>query len=143
MSQSLVTGEISGTVTDPSLALVPEAGIKLKSLDTDATLETNSSSAGSYRFSLLKPGRYELSAEKAGFADLVRQVTVQVGQITTVDIALRIAKGAETIEVSVQACRSSFPRPIKAHGFPRQRSKTCQVPATISPTSRKPHPVWL
>ncbi|MGB8889169.1 MAG: TonB-dependent receptor [Candidatus Korobacteraceae bacterium] len=100
MSQSLVTGEISGTVTDPSLALVPEAGIKLKSLDTDATLGTNSDSAGAYRFSLLKPGRYELSAKKPGFADIVQQVTVQVGEITTVDIALRIAKGAETIEVS-------------------------------------------
>src|ERR1700739_925383 len=56
MAQSLVSGDIAGTVTDPSDAVVPNATVTLKSETTGATRTTATNSSGAYRFSLLPPG---------------------------------------------------------------------------------------
>ena len=50
-AQSLIAGDIAGRVTDPSGAVVPNAVIDLKSLDTGVTASTNTSSEGLFRFS--------------------------------------------------------------------------------------------
>jgi Carboxypeptidase regulatory-like domain/TonB-dependent Receptor Plug Domain len=99
-SQSLSTGEVSGTITDPALALVTNASITLKSVYTGATQETRSNSTGFYRFPLLKPGAYQVSVKQSGFAEVVQQADVQVGRTTTLNITLELAPGSETIEVS-------------------------------------------
>src|SRR6476661_5755043 len=56
IAQSLVSGDISGTVTDPSGAVIAAAKIELKSLDRGEKQTTTTNSSGAYRFSLLKPG---------------------------------------------------------------------------------------
>jgi len=56
-AQSLVAGDISGKITDPSGAVVSGASVTLTGLDTGSTQSTTSGSDGTYRFSLLKPGR--------------------------------------------------------------------------------------
>jgi Carboxypeptidase regulatory-like domain len=98
--QSLTLGSIAGRVTDPAGAVIPNAAVGLKSLDTGETQTTNTNGEGAYRFNLLKPGRYEISTSVAGFAKTVQATTVAVGQTTQVDVALEISKSAETIEVS-------------------------------------------
>jgi hypothetical protein len=98
--QTLTTGSISGTVLDPSHAVVPNATVNLKSLDTGATASTVSSSTGGYTFSLLKPGSYQVAVKQTGFAETAQNVQVQVGQTTKADIDLAVSKGTETIEVS-------------------------------------------
>lgn len=98
--QSLTTGNISGTVLDPSHAVVPNAPVSLKGLDTGSTASTTTSSSGGYTFSLLKPGHYQVSVKQAGFAEVAVTVEVQVGQTSTVAIDLTVAKGTETVEVS-------------------------------------------
>jgi hypothetical protein len=55
MAQSLVSGDLTGTVTDPSGAVVPAATVTLKSDTTGATHTTTTNSSGAYRFSLLQP----------------------------------------------------------------------------------------
>jgi hypothetical protein len=101
--QSLTTGNITGTVYDPSHAIVPGAAVNLKGLDTGSTASTTSNSSGSYSFSLLKPGRYELTVKQAGFAEVAETVEVEVGQTSKTDINLTVAKGTETVEVSAAA----------------------------------------
>jgi len=98
--QSLTTGNINGTVTDPSNAVVPNATVNLKSADTGAAATTTTTSSGAYNFGLLKPGRYIVSVKQGGFAEVAQTVEVQVGQTSKVDIQLSVAKGTETVEVS-------------------------------------------
>jgi hypothetical protein len=98
--QSLTTGNITGTVLDPSHAVVPNATVNLKGLDTGSTASTKSNASGSFGFSLLKPGRYEITVKQSGFAEVVQTVQVQVGQTSTAEIDLAVAKGTETVEVS-------------------------------------------
>ena len=99
-AQSLIAGDIAGTVTDPSTAAIVNAAVHLKSLDSGATQSTTTSSDGTFRFTLLKTGRYEISVDHAGFAKLVTNVEVAVGRTTTVNLKLEISQTSETIEVS-------------------------------------------
>lgn len=98
--QSLTTGNINGTVLDPSNAVVPNATVNLKSLDTGVAATTTTTTSGGYNFALLKPGRYVVSVKQGGFAEVAETVEVQVGQTSKVDIQLAVAKGTETVEVS-------------------------------------------
>jgi hypothetical protein len=101
-AQSLIAGDIAGRVTDPSGAVVPDAVINLKSLDTGVTASTNTTSEGLFRFSLLKPGRYEVSANVKGFSAIALTVTVAVGQTSPADLSLEITRSSETIEVTTE-----------------------------------------
>jgi hypothetical protein len=51
MPQSLTSGDISGTVSDPSGAVIKDAIVNLKSLDTGAAQTTATGNSGMYRFS--------------------------------------------------------------------------------------------
>jgi Carboxypeptidase regulatory-like domain len=101
--QSLTAGSIAGRVTDPTGAVVANAAVSLKSLDTGEEQSTATGADGNYRFNLLKPGRYEITVTVSGFAKTVQATTVSVGQTSDVSIALEISKTAETIEVSAAA----------------------------------------
>jgi Carboxypeptidase regulatory-like domain len=98
--QSLTTGNITGTVLDPSHAVVPSAPVGLKGLDTGSTASTTTNSSGGYSFSLLKPGRYQITVKEPGFAEVTQTAQVQVGQTSNIEIDLSVAKGTETVEVS-------------------------------------------
>lgn len=67
IAQSLVSGDLTGTVTDPSGAVVPKAAVTLKNIGTGQTLTTTTNNSGAYRFSLLQPGPYTVSATASGF----------------------------------------------------------------------------
>jgi Carboxypeptidase regulatory-like domain len=99
-AQSLIAGDIVGTVSDPASAVVPNVSVNLKSLDTGATHSTTTNAEGFYRFTLIRPGRYEISASLPGFVKLVEVVTVEVGQATTANLKLEISATAQTIEVT-------------------------------------------
>src|SRR5262245_19394813 len=66
-AQTASTGALSGTVTDPSSAVVADAKITLHNYGTDARQSATSGQNGSYRFSLLPAGEYELTVEAPGF----------------------------------------------------------------------------
>ncbi len=93
------TGAITGTVTDPTGAIVPNAKITITS-DRGTSQVTTSSGNGDFTFPLLQPGSYRLSVEAAGFNKAtVQDVRVQITEIAKVPVALAI--GSETVEISV------------------------------------------
>jgi len=102
-AQSLQTGDIAGNVTDPSGAVVAGATVTLKSLDTGATQTTQTNQSGEYRFTLLKPGRYSVSATLTGFQTIERPVEVAVGQVATLPLQLQIGQATQTVEVNEEA----------------------------------------
>src|SRR5215471_11216247 len=61
--QTASTGALTGTVTDPSGAVVQNAKITLRNYGTNETLTAISDQDGLYRFALLPPGEYELTVE--------------------------------------------------------------------------------
>jgi hypothetical protein len=99
----MISGDIAGTVTDPSGAVVPSAKVALKSVDTGATQNSSTNQNGNYRFSLLKPGRYSVSVTQSGFQTAERVVEVSVGQVATVDVALAVGTATQTVEVTEAA----------------------------------------
>jgi len=99
-AQSLLSGDISGTVTDPSSASVAGATVDLKGMDTGATRTTKTDALGSYRFSLLVPGRYAVTVKHSGFKPGEKDdITVLVGKVATADVQLVLGDASSTIDV--------------------------------------------
>ena len=102
-SQSLISGDLAGTVYDTSGAVIPNVSLALKNTDSGETFSSSSNSAGAFRFALLKPGHYELTATAAGFNSQLQKTIVQVGQQTTLNINLPIKNSNTTVEVNAQS----------------------------------------
>ena len=99
-AQSLMSGDIAGTLTDPSGAVVPNATINLKSLDTGGTQASKTNDTGYYRFNLLKPGRYQVAVSQPGFQRIERPVVVAVGQIVNANLTLEVGQNTQVVEVT-------------------------------------------
>jgi hypothetical protein len=100
LAQSLVSGDLTGAVTDPSGAVVPNAKVSLKSAATGETRTTVTSAVGAYRFSLLPPGSYTVTVSADGFNNTSDMVTVNVGQATIADVKMMVGANTQTIEVN-------------------------------------------
>ena len=103
VAQSLVSGDLTGTVTDPSGAVVPNATVVLKNNATGATHTTTTTSSGAYRFSLLPPGSYTVSASAQGFSKAEEMTSVNVGQATVANVKLAVGSSSQTVEVTSAA----------------------------------------
>src|SRR5580704_19059547 len=102
MAQSIVTGAISGTVTDPSGAVIVGANLTLKNPATGESLSTVSTGGGGFQFTLLQPGTYTLSVSQTGFKQASESVEVHLGQISTVNLKMEVGSGSVTVEVTGQ-----------------------------------------
>ena len=101
-AQSIVSGDVNGTVTDPSGAVVPGATVTLKNMDTNTTQTTTTNGTGAYRFPFLKPGTYQVSVNQSGFQQVASTVQVSVGQATTANVRLAVGQSSQTVEVTAQ-----------------------------------------
>jgi hypothetical protein len=101
-AQSVTSGDVTGTVTDPSNAAVPNATVTLKNRDTGATQTRSTNGQGYYRFQLLNPGNYTVSVNAPGFQTGEQPVAVSVGQVSAVNVQLALAGASQTVEVTAQ-----------------------------------------
>lgn len=80
LGQSVNAGDIRGTVSDPSGAVMPGATVTVLNLDTGVTKDFVTNNDGLYDTSSLVIGRYQLTFTDPGFETLVRgPITLQVG----------------------------------------------------------------
>src|SRR5262245_22795404 len=78
---------ITGTVTDKSGAVIPDAKVVITNIRTQAVRETKTTGDGHYTAPYLPVGQYEVAVEMAGFKRAqVKDVTLRVGFIATVDV---------------------------------------------------------
>ncbi|HET9409126.1 MAG TPA: TonB-dependent receptor [Candidatus Sulfotelmatobacter sp.] len=99
-SQTVTTGAIAGTVTDPAGAVI--AGVKVTATDKSTGLQrtTETGEAGTYRFSLLPPSVYQLQFSVTGFKTaMAPPVTVVVTEISTVNLAMQVGQIQETVNI--------------------------------------------
>ena len=95
------TSELGGKVTDTSGAVLPGVSIVVTNEDTGSVREVQTGSGGIYFVSQMIPGRYRVTAKLEGFKALDRRgVALNVGQTTTLDLALEVGALAETITVT-------------------------------------------
>lgn len=95
----VLTGAISGRVTDASGAVVAGASVVVGNLATGVQQRGQTNRDGLYHFSALVPGTYSVTAAAKGFRDVEALVRVLVGNTTSQDIHLRTGSGGETIHV--------------------------------------------
>jgi carboxypeptidase family protein len=100
IAQNLTTGGVAGVVTDPSHASVPDAGVTLKDNTKGTTQEVKTNASGAYQFYLITPGPYTLTITSTGFRTATRNVIVNVGQITTVNVTMSLATAVQTVTVT-------------------------------------------
>jgi hypothetical protein len=100
--QSLVSGDITGIVTDQSGAVVPGASVTLKNNDTGQTQTATTNPSGVYRFSLLSPGQYTVSVSASGFQNVERPVNVAVGQASVLNLQMSVGSASQTVEVTAE-----------------------------------------
>jgi Carboxypeptidase regulatory-like domain len=98
-AQTIISGDIAGTVVDPSGAAVPGASITVTNTGTGAVNVVKSGGAGDYRVSLLPPGAYTVSVSAGGFQTTQLNVTVRVGQITNGNLKLSLAQASQSVQV--------------------------------------------
>jgi hypothetical protein len=92
---------LTGLVTDPSDARLPNVSLQLVNEETGVSREATTSTEGEYTFTLLPPGRYRLAAEAKGFRRLSHSgLALELGRTTRLDIRLDLGQVAETVEVT-------------------------------------------
>ena len=93
-------GGLTGHITDPSGAVVPEVSIKATNLDTGAELSVVSTTDGTYFAPSLAPGRYRVTVSKSGFKTITQEpVTISTATVSTLDFALVVGEITESVTV--------------------------------------------
>ncbi len=102
-AQTVTTGDLSGTITDATGAVVPGATVTLKSMDTGETRTSQTNNDGVYHFIFLKPGNYTVSAASSGLTTDTSKLVVEVGQALTMDLVAKVQSVSQVVEVNESA----------------------------------------
>ncbi len=100
-AQLRIVGAISGTVQDPTGAVVANARVALKDETTGITREMTSTEKGTFLFPDLASGLYEVSVTATGFqTSVVAKIAVSTSQTTDVKVGLTVGATTDTITVT-------------------------------------------
>jgi len=94
-------GTITGTVSDPSGAVVPNATIKVINVDTNVTVVLKTNAAGVYVANNLIVGTYRVEAEAVGFKRAIAsRIPLEVGATPKLDLELAVGQTNESVTVT-------------------------------------------
>jgi hypothetical protein len=100
IAQSTNSGDIRGSVTDPSGALIPDVTVTVLNVDTGVSKDYVTNRDGLYDTSSIVAGNYKITFAKTGFDKLVRgPITLQVG-VATINGQLKVGSASEIVTVS-------------------------------------------
>jgi len=95
---------LAGRVVDPSNAGVPGLAVRARNLDIRQTFTATTDHQGNYTFPALRPGRYSICVEAAGFGPYAREgLVLSAGQSATANITLHIRPVSEHVTVTAKA----------------------------------------
>jgi hypothetical protein len=94
-------GSIVGVVHDASEGLIAGASLQIRSLEDNSVRSTTAGTDGSFEFVNLKPGKYALSAQAAGFAEFqVPSAELNARQTLRIDVSMTLETQVQRVEVS-------------------------------------------
>jgi Carboxypeptidase regulatory-like domain/TonB dependent receptor-like, beta-barrel len=97
------SGDIRGTVTDPSGAVVSNANVTATDVAKGIKHTVATDDNGQFRLTGLQPATYSLSVAKTGFqSEIAKNVVVNVGQTSTVDFPMKVSQVSEQVEVTAE-----------------------------------------
>src|ERR1700676_2157058 len=96
-------GNITGTVTDASGAVVPNAPVSIKDLERGVTIDTKTNGDGNFTQTHLLAGRYEVIVKAPGFGLFDVTGVVQVDTTTRIDATLQVGNPDTVINVNDEA----------------------------------------
>src|SRR5262245_17074769 len=97
------SGDIRGTVTDPTGAVVTGAVVTATDVDKGIKHSVTSDANGQFRIAGLSPATYTVSVTKSGFQpEVAKSVVVNVGQTSTLNFPMRVSTVSEQIEVTAE-----------------------------------------
>jgi hypothetical protein len=100
-AQQATTGNLIGTVVDPSGAVVAGAAVTATNVETGATRSGETNGTGSFDIEALPPGKYTVAVEAKGFKKSIStDIKISVSQTTTISIPLEIGVQGETVTVT-------------------------------------------
>jgi hypothetical protein len=98
------TATLTGAVTDPTGAVLPNAQVTVHSLATGTNRVVTTDGAGLYAVPALQPGDYAVNASASGFSTYrVNKVTLNVSQSVTLNMKLALSSAGETVQVESNA----------------------------------------
>src|SRR6516165_1744017 len=91
-------GSITGTVADPAGAVIANAPIEARNMETGVVSQAATTTTGNYTLAQLPVGTYELSVAVTGFKKYIRQnIKVDVSQTVRLDIVLEVGSSTESV----------------------------------------------
>ncbi|HEX6545359.1 MAG TPA: carboxypeptidase-like regulatory domain-containing protein, partial [Bryobacteraceae bacterium] len=103
-AQSGFEGQIRGTVTDPSGAVVSGASVRLTDVATGIETSTTTNESGVYTLNGLRPGTYNLTVEQSGFQmSEMKGLSLAVSQKADVNVTLKLASTSASVSVTEAA----------------------------------------
>jgi outer membrane receptor protein involved in Fe transport len=94
------SGQITGTVTDPTSAVVSGATVTATSISTGLARAATTNSTGAYTIAGLKPDTYKVAVEAKGFRKISQNVEVGVGSSSEMSVKLEIGDASQVVEVT-------------------------------------------
>ncbi len=95
------TATLSGVVSDPKGAVVPDVDVTATRIETGTVLTTKTNGAGIYFFTSLMPGHYHLTVRKPGFKEIaIRQIELHVQDKLERNFSLEIGSVSESVTVT-------------------------------------------
>jgi hypothetical protein len=100
----VTSGAIIGSVQDPAIAMVANAKVTLRNLETNATRTVNTGSDGRFRFPQLPVGSYQISAEAPGFAKYEQgPIVLRLNEEADLALKLALASASEAVTITSDA----------------------------------------
>jgi hypothetical protein len=97
------SGDLVGTVRDPSGAVIPNATVTVTNEGTGVAVSMKAGADGGFRASNLLPGKYDLAVSSSGFQPYtLRAITIELNKTSTANVTLTVGATA-TVEVSAEA----------------------------------------
>jgi len=97
-------GTITGTVSDPAGAVIANAPIQAKNVETGVVYEGATSTTGNYTLAQLPVGNYQVTVALAGFKKYTRSgLTVQIAQTLRIDVTLEVGATSDSVTVTEAA----------------------------------------